>query len=180
MSKIVVITGSPRKHGNTTTMAEAFIREAKLLGHEVVRFDAASMKVAPCMACDRCYTDGKPCVQDDDWNDIAPVIESADGIVFAAPTYWYTFPAQIKTVLDRMYSLAVGKRDIAGKKCALITACEEEDVAVMDGLIKPLERAAALMKWDVVGSVRIPGVYRPGEISGTSGVHQAEVLAAKF
>ena len=36
--KITVITGSPRKHGNSFAMTDAFIREAETLGHTVRRF----------------------------------------------------------------------------------------------------------------------------------------------
>jgi len=43
--KITVITGSPRKHGNSFAMTDAFIREAETLGHTVRRFDAALMKI---------------------------------------------------------------------------------------------------------------------------------------
>ncbi len=43
--KIVVITGSPRKNGNSFKMTEAFIRKAEILGHTVTRFDAAFKKL---------------------------------------------------------------------------------------------------------------------------------------
>ena len=39
--KILVITGSPRKNGNSSTLADHFIRGAEEAGHEMVRFDAA-------------------------------------------------------------------------------------------------------------------------------------------
>ena len=50
------------------------------------------------------------------------------------PVYWYSIPAQIKNVIDRIFSLIVGRKDIAGKKCDFITCCEEEDMSVMDGV----------------------------------------------
>ena len=43
--KITVITGSPRKHGNSFAMTEAFIKEAEQCGHKIKRFDAAFMKI---------------------------------------------------------------------------------------------------------------------------------------
>lgn len=179
--KILVITGSPRKDGNTFAMTDSFIKAAEAKGHSVKRFDAAFANVGGCRACETCYSTGKACSFDDDFNTIAPTILESDAIVFSAPVYWYTFPAQIKAVLDRMFSFAVGGKDeIHGKECALITCCEESDMGVMDGLIGPLERAAALMKWSVVGSVRVPGVYKMGDISSTDGCAQAAALAEKF
>ena len=43
--KITVITGSPRKNGNSFAMTEAFLKEAEKLGHMAQRFDAAFMKI---------------------------------------------------------------------------------------------------------------------------------------
>ena len=116
---IVVITGSPRKNGNSFALTDAFVEAAKKKGHEVVRYDAAFMNVSGCRACDTCYKTGKACSFDDDFNVMAPDILNADGIVFTMPVYWYTMPSQIKAVLDKMYSFVVGEKDISGKKCAL-------------------------------------------------------------
>ena len=178
--KIVVITGSPRKNGNTFAMVEAFIAAARAKGHEVVRFDAAMMNIGGCRACMTCYKTGKACSFDDDFNKIAPAILEADAVVYAMPVYWYSIPAQIKGVIDRIFSLVVGGKDIAGKKCGLITCCEEHDATVMDGVRIPVERSAALLKWDMVGSVLVPGVFNVGDIDKTDGCAQAAALAEKF
>ncbi|MDE6518087.1 MAG: flavodoxin family protein, partial [Acetatifactor sp.] len=80
--KIVVITGSPRKNGNSFAMTDAFIKAAEDKGHTVIRFDAAMKKVGGCHACETCFKIGKACSFDDDFNEIAPDILEADGIVF--------------------------------------------------------------------------------------------------
>lgn len=46
--KIVVVTGSPRKKGNSFAMTDAFIKVAEEKGHTVTRFDAALKKVDGC------------------------------------------------------------------------------------------------------------------------------------
>lgn len=115
---IVVVTGSPRKNGNSFAMTEAFIKEAEKCGHKIERFDAAMMKIGGCHACMTCYKTGKACSFDDDFNIIAPAILNADAVVFTMPTYWYSIPAQIKGVIDRLFSLVVGGKDIAGKNSA--------------------------------------------------------------
>ncbi len=113
--KIVVITGSPRKNGNSFAMADAFVKAAEAKGHTVTRFDAAFLKIGGCHACETCFKTGKACSFDDDFNTIAPAILEADAIVFTTPVYWYSIPSQIKGVIDRIYSLVVGGKDIAGK-----------------------------------------------------------------
>ena len=175
--KIVVITGSPRKKGNSFAMTDAFIQAAEAKGHSVTRFDAAFMKIGGCHACETCYSTGKACSFDDDFNKIAPAILDADAIVFTMPVYWYSIPAQIKGVIDRVFSLVVGGKDIAGKECALITCCEEEDMSVMDGVRIPMERMCALNKWKMVGEVLIPGVLNAGDIAKTDGCAKAAALA---
>lgn len=84
--KIVVITGSPRKNGNSFAMTEAFIKAAEAKGHTVTRFDAADMTIGGCHACETCYKTGKACSFDDDFNTIAPAALDADVIVFS-PLY---------------------------------------------------------------------------------------------
>ncbi len=181
MSKnIVVITGSPRKNGNSFAMTESFIKAVEEKGHTVTRFDAAMMEVSGCHACETCFQTGKACSFDDDFNKIAPAILEADAIVFTMPVYWYSIPAQIKGVIDRIYSLVVGGKNIAGKECALIACCEEKDLSVLDGVRIPMERTAALNKWKMVGEVLVPGVLKPGDINKTDGCRQAAALAEKF
>ena len=178
--KIVVITGSPRKNGNSFAMTDAFIQAARQKGHSVTRFDAAMMKIGGCHACETCYQTGKACSFDDDFNIIAPAILEADAVVFTMPVYWYSIPAQIKGVIDRMYALVVGGKDIAGKECALIACCEEEDMAVLDGVRIPMERTAALNQWKMVGEVLVPGVLEEGAVERTDGCVQAAALADKI
>ena len=178
--KITVITGSPRKNGNTFAMVDAFMQAARAKGHEVVRFDAALMQVGGCRACMTCYKTGKACSFDDDFNRIAPHILDADAVVYAAPVYWYTIPAQIKGVIDRVFSFVVGGKEIAGKKCGIITCCEEHDPTVMEGVTMPLKRTFNLLKWNCVGEVCIPGVFHEGDIAQTDGCAQAAALAGRF
>ncbi len=175
--KIVVITGSPRRNGNSFAMTEAFIRAAEAKGHTVTRFDAAFLKIGGCHACETCYSTGKACTFDDDFNAIAPAVLEADAVVFTMPVYWYSIPAQIKGVIDRLYSLVVGGKDIAGKECAVIACCEEEDMTVLDGVRVPIERSAALMKWKMAGEVLVPGVLNAGDVDKTDGCARAAALA---
>ena len=177
---IVVITGSPRKNGNSFAMTDSFIKAAKAKGHTVTRFDAAMMKLDGCHACETCYKTGKPCSFDDDFNTIAEAILDADALVFTMPVYWYSIPSKIKSVIDRIYSLVVGGKDISGKECALIVCCEEDDVTVLDGVRIPMERTAALNKWKMIGEVLVPGVLKPGDVEKTDGLKQAAELADKI
>ncbi|NHM15293.1 flavodoxin family protein [Eggerthellaceae bacterium zg-887] len=178
--KILVVNGSPRKNGNTARMVKAFAEASEAKGNTVVEFNAALSNIGGCHACETCYKSGKPCTYDDDFNTVAPDFLEADAIVFAAPTYWYSFPGQIKNAIDKCYSFAIGQKPIGGKDVALIACCEEKDPAVMDGLSLPFDRIAALLKWNIVGKVLVPGVLREGDVDKTDGCSQAAALAEKF
>ena len=95
--KIVVLTGSPRRNGNSFAMTAAFIKAAEAKGHSVTRFDTAFMDIGFCHACMTCYKKGQPCSFKSDFNGaMADAILEADGIVFTTPVYWYSIPAQLK------------------------------------------------------------------------------------
>ena len=176
--KIVVITGSPRKNGNSFAMTDAFIQAAQAKGHTVTRFDAAFKKVGGCHACETCYSTGKACTFDDDFNTVAPAILEADVLVFTMPVYWYSIPAQIKGVIDRIYSLVVGGKDgLQPIEKTVIDRCEEDNLSVMDGVRIPMERMCALNKWKMVGEVLVPGVLNVGDIDKTDGCKKAAALA---
>ena len=178
--KIVVLTGSPRKGGNSFAMTDAFIKAAEAKGHTVTRFDTAFMNIGGCRACETCFKTGKACSFDDDFNTMAPAIEEADALVFTMTVYWYTVPAQLKAAIDKMFSFSMGGRPFKGKEAALIACCEESDPSVMDGVRFFFERTAALANWTNVGEVLIPGVWEAGAIEKTDGCTQAAALADKI
>jgi multimeric flavodoxin WrbA len=177
--KIVVLTGSPRKNGNSFAMTDAFIKACVEKGHEVTRFDTAFMQVKSCIACGSCYSDGNPCVFNDGFNGIANCIEEADAVVFTCPVYWFGMPASLKAVLDKFYAFSVGNKrtTLAGKKAALLTCWEESGYDVADGVKFTYVRSLEFMKWTSVGEVGIPGVDKPGDIHQTDGIKQAIKLA---
>lgn len=54
MSKrVLILSGSPRKGGNSDLLCDEFARGAQEAGHDVEKLRVAAKKVAPCSAC--CY-----------------------------------------------------------------------------------------------------------------------------
>lgn len=175
--KITVITGSPRKNGNSMAMTEAFIEVAAKKGHSVVRFDAAKENVGGCIACESCFKSGGACAINERFCVIADAILDSDTVVFTMPVYWYTIPAQIKAVIDKLFSFCTAQKDVSGKDCILIACCEEDDMSVLDGVRIPIERTAALLGWNMAGELLVPSVYKVGDIEKTDGVARAAALA---
>ncbi len=106
--KILVLTGSPRKNGNTNTVVGWFAEGAKEAGAEVEVVDAAGLKSRNngCIACMGCQKSEKyECTVDDEVKPVLAKIPGMDVLVFATPTYFFGPSAQMKLVIDRMYSL---------------------------------------------------------------------------
>lgn len=100
--KILSLSGSPRRNGNTRTLLKAFTDECAKRGHEVENIDLANTarwKINPCIGCDRCLS-GR-CIQNDSMQEIYPRLADAEAIVLAAPVYFYGLPSQAKTMIDR-------------------------------------------------------------------------------
>ncbi len=178
---IVVITGSPRMKGNTNALADAFIKAVcDRVECKVVRFEATNMSLSGCRACHACFTGDKACPSDDSFNRIASHIEAADAVVMAMPVYWFSIPAQIKCVVDKLYAFTNAHHDVSGKQFALLACCADSDMSVFDGVRGPMKRTADLLGWEYVGEVLVPGVWEAGDILKTGYVAQVEELASKF
>jgi len=118
--KAIVLHGSPRKGGNSDTLAREFLRGLAETGdHEVKHFYLNEMSIRPCQGCNHCASSpGHRCALDDDMGLIYDAYRASDLIVWASPMYWGYITAQMKTVQDRMEALACGGFD--GKTFAVL------------------------------------------------------------
>ena len=164
--KIVVLTGSPRRNGNTNYLADRFIAGAQEKGHEVFRFDCAAHKVNGCMACNRCGMDGD-CVLKDDFSIVRPHLQEADMVVFVTPMYYFGFSAQIKSVIDRFYAIN-GRIKGAPKKTAFLMAYANSAYKDAEAMRVHYAILADYLGWRDMGSVIAPGVWTAGSIRNTT------------
>lgn len=105
VNKILVVIGGGRPNGNTSQLADAFIKGAVEVGHEVEKVSLNKVEVKGCIGCNACRY-GKPCVQKDAFNDLVPKIMSADCIVFASPLLFWTISSKLKAFIERFYCIA--------------------------------------------------------------------------
>ena len=126
--KIIVLKGSPNRHGSSDLLAQNFRKGAEEAGHTVVMIDAANAHIHPCIGCVRCGYEG-PCVQkdDDDMETIRAEILDADLIVFVTPLYYYGMSAQLKTLIDRFcaFNSSIQRRHM--KSALLAVAWNSDD-----------------------------------------------------
>lgn len=173
---VLVLTGSPRVGGNSDVLADAFIKGATKAGHEVVKCEVGRKNIMGCKACDTCYSKGNPCSFDDDFNSIAPLMEKADEIVFITPLYWFTFPTQLKAVIDKMYSFIIGEKELKIKESMLLVCGETDNESEFDGVISTYKLIADYKKWIDRGQLIVPGVLNKGDILSTNYLVLAEEM----
>jgi multimeric flavodoxin WrbA len=173
---ILVLTGSPRKGGNSDLMAGSFIEGAIKSGYKVTKYETAVKHIKGCKVCNAYFSKYVACSFQDDFNELAILLEKADLIVFATPLYWYTFPTTIKAAIDKLYSFIIGKRPLKIKECMLLVCGEEKDEKKFDGIVKSYELIAINRGWNDVGELIVPGVIDKGDIKNTDALEKAKKL----
>ena len=175
--KILVLTGSPRKGGNSATLADHFIKGAKEAGHSIERFDAAFKKVHPCIACNSCGMDGT-CVFKDDFEFVRRHIIDADCVVFATPMYYFGISAQLKAVIDRFY--AINDSIHVPKKAVLLMTYANTAASEAVPIKSHYEVLLKYLGWTDAGQVIAPGVWPVGAIARTKYPEQAYQLGRRI
>lgn len=173
--RILMITGSPRTNGTSNVLSAAFCQGAKEAGHEVIRFDAAKMDVHPCIACMQCVKEGGICTFDDDMTLIYPELDRSDVIVFVSPVYYYDVTAQLKTVIDRFYSVH-GKLKQKRKKAIMISVCGDSSDWTMDAARIHFTGICRNLGWEETARLLALGYYEPHEITNSDWPQKAYLL----
>ena len=112
--KILGLSCSPRREGNTEILIDEALRGAKQEGAEVELYSVSNKEIKPCDGCGTCYEKGE-CRIKDDMQGLYHKLLEADGIIFGTPIYFYSMAAQAKTVIDRTMALNRPERSLANK-----------------------------------------------------------------
>lgn len=129
---VVIISSSPRKGGNSDTMANEFLKGTVEAGNTAVKINIRDMELKFCIGCLSCQRTGK-CVLNDGMNELYDTVQQADVLVFATPVYYYGMTGQLKTFLDRLNPLF--SKDNSFKDVYLLMSAAEEEMSAMDGTI---------------------------------------------
>ena len=170
--KVLIISSSPRKGGNSDTLCDKFAQGAKETGNIVEKIFLKDKKINYCTGCGFCNTnDYGGCSQKDDTAEILNMMVDADVIVMATPVYFYTMCGQMKTFIDRF--------------CSRYTHIEEKDfyyiMTAADGNPHAMDRVlvefdglmACLPNPHVKGQLIATGVWQKGDVEQTDYPNQA-------
>lgn len=98
--KILILSSSPRKGGNSELLCDQFALGSQQAGHQTEKIVLKDKQINYCTGCGTCFTK-KRCSQKDDMTEVLEKMEAADVIVMATPVYFYTMSGQMKTMIDR-------------------------------------------------------------------------------
>lgn len=178
---ILILAGSARAGGNSEQMALAFARGAQGAGHNAQIFNCAENPVNGCLHCDQCWSGGKPCIQEDNFNKLAPLLVQANMLVLASPLYWYNFSGQIKCALDRLYPWS-------SKNCpaplpiseTMLLMCGESFLPrSFAGAAQAYRQMIGLKGWKDRGRLFATGIGEPGAIGKSNYIPVLEKMGSQ-
>lgn len=163
---LVIVNGSPRKHGNCTVLVERAAAGAQARGAQVEVFRLAELNTHPCDACDSCQETGI-CVLQDDMQALYGPLRRADAILIASPIYWFSVSAQTKLFIDRCYALqGTAGNALSGKRFGVMLTYGDVDpytsgainaIRMFQDMLRYLEAELVGL---VYGSANDPGAIR--------------------
>ena len=166
---LLVLVGSPRRAGNSATLANAVQQGAEQAGSKVaLRFidDSISSFLRDCRTCR--LPDGECAIADHFrtlfFEDFLP----ADGVIFCSPIYWYGLSAQTKAFFDRTFCYYAASypnseqviEQMSRKRIGLVLASEETYPGASLGIIHQIQEYSRYTHSQFVGVVRGVGNSR--------------------
>ena len=169
--KVLILSSSPRKGGNSETLAAAFAKGAQEAGNQVELVHLCEKQYGFCKGCFACLKLGH-CVIQDDAVEIAAKMHDADVLVFVTPVYYYSVSGQLKTMLDRANPLF--GTDYAFTKAYLLATAAEDEPETVEGTVKAVQGwVDCFERCELVDTIFAGGVNNIGEIDGHPALERA-------
>ena len=170
MKKVLILSGSPRKNGNSDILCDEFMKGALEVGNEVEKIRVAEKNIGYCRACYACRGTGV-CAIKDDMAEILQKMIDADVLVLASPVYFYSIDAQLKALIDRTVARWT---EVKNKEFYyIVTAADGEKEAAQTTLACFRGYADCVNGAREMGIVYGMGVYEKGKVKDTQAMKDA-------
>ena len=175
--KVLLLSASPRKGGNSDMLCDQFMRGAKEAGNQGEKIFLGDKKINYCTGCGACQGNGGKCVQKDDMAKILEKMIAADVIVMATPVYFYTMSAQMKTLIDRTCSRYT---EIRNKDFYFIVAAADSSKRAMERTLEGFRAfTSCLSRPKEKGIIYGTGAWKIGDIKRSKAMPQAYEMGKK-
>ena len=168
--KVLILSGSPRKDGNSDMLCNEFMRGAIESGNEVEKIRVAEKKIGFCTGCYACSNTGV-CAIKDDMAEVMQKLIDADVIVLASPVYFYSIGAQLKALIDRTVCRWTEVKD---KEFYYIMTAADSGIESMETTLACFRGYADCVEGaKEMGVIYGTGVYEKGEIKDKKAMLEA-------
>lgn len=187
--KIVCLNGSPRKKGNSATIAKTFCDSAEKTGAKVRTWYLNKLDYRGCQACYGCKTKSDKCVLKDDLSEVLDAVLDSDILVMATPIYYGEVSAQLKGFIDRTFSYLVPNfenspnpsRIKPGKKLVMIISQGDPDENAYNDVYPRYSNFFKMMGIETSELIRACGLNAPADVLEHEDIlNQAKKLGANF
>ncbi len=170
--KALILSGSPRKGGNSDLLCDVFLKGAEEAGHKVEKIFLRDKKISYCTGCGLCVSNAHTgCSQNDDMTEILDKMLEADTIIMATPVYFYTMDAQMKTLIDRCCAKYT---KITNKEFYFIAAAADGDKSSLEATFDGFKAfLSCLTGAKEKGRIYAAGVWAAGEVENTELIKEA-------
>ena len=184
----LIILGSPRKNGNSETLAQSVVSGIEQRPDATVEFIRLNdLRISPCQGCGGCNKTST-CVIKDDMTALYEKVDSCDHLILVSPIYFYGLSAQCKTFIDRFqarwarkYLLGIRFRNDEQRKGTLLATAATEGKKVFDGALLTARTLFDALDLECGDSLLVRGVDQWGAMQEqTQTLEQAVALGRKI
>jgi multimeric flavodoxin WrbA len=169
--KLLVLSASPRKGGNSDLLCDQFMLGAEEAGNPTEKIFLRDKNINYCTGCGTCYKMGKSCPQKDDMAEVLEKMIEADAIVMATPVYFYTMNGQMKTLIDRTCARYT---EINDKDFYFIVTAADDSKQAMERTLEGFRGFTSCLEGaKEKGIIYGTGAWNMGDIKGSKAMKQA-------
>lgn len=172
--KVLVLSSSPRRGGNSDLLCDQFLAGAKEAGHHAEKLFLKDKSIHYCTGCGTCFSREKACPQKDDMGEVLEKMIASDVIVMSTPVYFYTMCGQMKTLIDRTCARYT---EISNKEFYFIVAAANSDIHTMGRTLEEFRAFTSCLKGaSEMGVIYGVGAWNMGDIRKSPAMKQAHEM----
>jgi len=190
-NKVLGISGSPRKNGNSDMLLEQILRGVETKNIEVEKIYLREYSFQACIGCEKCREDHICTGLNDDMQMLYPKIIEAKGIVLVSPTHHYNITAWMKAFIDRLYCFYEFTDDRPrgwssrlandGRKAVIATICEQPEKENLGVTLEAMRLPLQALGYEVLDELAVLGIFDKGYVGKNDTVmNNAFILGQKL
>lgn len=174
-TRVLLVSGSPRRGGNTDLLLSLCADELADRGIPTETVRLCDIELHPCTGCEACRKSATCTRFTDGMTELYPIIERSRGLVIASPTYNYTVTPEIKAFIDRLYPYfdfteprpGPYRARLAnqGRGMIPIGVCEQNEASEMRYTIPVMRDPLEVIGYTTVSEVAITGHFYKGTVA---------------